>query len=139
MVKNLLAMQENWVWSLGWEDPLEKEMVTHSNIFTWRIPWTEKPLGLQSVGSQRFRHEWVIIITTMMLTIVPINAFILSRSRPDESVGGDNLKGILVRGLPWTPKTVRWWIFDFRTMRKQYENCAQYSILNNSYMNLTEI
>ena len=42
-VKNLPAMQEMWVWSLGWEDPLEKEMATHSSIFAWRILWTEEP------------------------------------------------------------------------------------------------
>ena len=43
---------------LGWEDPLEKEMVTHSNILAWRIPWTEEHGGLQSVGFQRVRHNW---------------------------------------------------------------------------------
>ena len=47
-VKNPLAMQETWVQSLGWEDPLEKGMVTHSSIFAYRISWTEKPGGLQS-------------------------------------------------------------------------------------------
>ena len=46
MVKNLPAMQETWVLSLGWEDPLEKEMATHSSILAWRIPWTEKPGSL---------------------------------------------------------------------------------------------
>ena len=50
MVKNLLAMQETWVWSLAWEDPLEKGMATHSSIFAWKIPWTEEPGGLQSIG-----------------------------------------------------------------------------------------
>ena len=50
-------MQETQVQSLGWEDPLEKEMVTHSRIFAWRIPWTEEPGGLQSMGSQRVRHD----------------------------------------------------------------------------------
>ena len=49
-VKNLPVMQETWVWSLSWEDPLEKEMVTLSSILTWRIPWTEEPGGLQSMG-----------------------------------------------------------------------------------------
>ena len=52
MVKNLPATQETWVQSLGWEDPLEKEMGTHSGILAWRIPWTEKPGGEQSMGSQ---------------------------------------------------------------------------------------
>ena len=56
-VKNLPAMQETWVQSLGWEDPLEKDRATHSRILAWRIPWTEEPSGLQSMGSQRVRHD----------------------------------------------------------------------------------
>ena len=56
IVKNLPAMHETWDRSLGWEDPLEKEMATHSSILAWRIPWTEKPSGLQSIGSQRVGH-----------------------------------------------------------------------------------
>ena len=46
-----------WVWSVGWEDPLEKGMATHSSILPWRIPWTEEPGGLQSLGLQRIRHD----------------------------------------------------------------------------------
>ena len=60
-VKNLPAMQETqetWVQSLGWEDPLEKEMGAHSSILAWKIPWTEEPCRLQSLGSQRVRHDW---------------------------------------------------------------------------------
>ena len=57
MVKNLPAMQDTWVQSLGWEDPLEKEMATHSRILAWEIPWTEKPGGLQSMESQRVGHD----------------------------------------------------------------------------------
>ena len=53
MVKSLPAMQETRVRSLGWKDPLEKEMATHSNILAWKIPWTEEPGGLQSMGSQK--------------------------------------------------------------------------------------
>ena len=52
MEKNLLAMQETWVWSLGQEDPLTKGMASHSSILAWRIPWTEEPGGLQFIGSQ---------------------------------------------------------------------------------------
>ena len=52
MVKSLPAVQETWVQSLGWEDPLEKEMATHSSILAWKISWTEEPGGLQSLGSQ---------------------------------------------------------------------------------------
>ena len=59
-VKNLTAIQETWVQSLGQEDPLEKKMVTHSRILAWRIPWTEEPGGLPSMGSQRVRHNRAI-------------------------------------------------------------------------------
>ena len=52
MVKNLPAMQETWVQSLGWEDPLEKGMATHSSILAWTVPWTEASGGLQSMGLQ---------------------------------------------------------------------------------------
>ena len=58
MVKILHAMQEIQVWSLGWEDPLEKEMATHSSILDWRIPCTGEPGRLQSMGLQRVRHDW---------------------------------------------------------------------------------
>ena len=58
MVKNLPTLQETQVWSLGQEDLLEKGMATHSSILAWRVPWTEEPGGLQSMGSQRVRHNW---------------------------------------------------------------------------------
>ena len=57
MLKNLPATQETQVRSLGWEDPLKKEMATHSSLLAWRIPWTEEPGGLQSMGSQRVGHD----------------------------------------------------------------------------------
>ena len=57
-IKHLPAVQENWVRSLGWEDPLEKEMAPHSSTLAWRIPWREEPGGLQSTGSQRVGHDW---------------------------------------------------------------------------------
>ena len=58
--KNLPAIQETqemWILSLGWEDPLKKDMGTHSSIFAWRIPWTEAPGGIQSMGSQTAGHN----------------------------------------------------------------------------------
>ena len=55
--KNLPAMQETWVQSLGWEDPLEKGTATHASILAWRIPWTEEPGRLQSVGSKTVGHN----------------------------------------------------------------------------------
>ena len=57
MVKNLPAMQEMQVQSLGWEDPLKEGMATHSSTLDWRIPWTEEPVRLQSIGSQRVGHD----------------------------------------------------------------------------------
>ena len=56
-VNNPPAMWETWVQFLGWEDTLEKGMATHSSILAWRIPWTEEPVGLQSMGSQRVKHD----------------------------------------------------------------------------------
>ena len=59
IVKRLPAMRETQVQSLGWEDPLEKEMATHSSTLAWKIPRTEEPGRLQSMGSQRVGHDWV--------------------------------------------------------------------------------
>ena len=56
LVKNLPAMQETWAQSLGWEDPLEEGIAIHSSILAWRIPWTEEPVRLQSMGLQRVGH-----------------------------------------------------------------------------------
>ena len=57
MVKHLLTMRDTWVRSLGWEDPLEKEMATHSSTLAWKTPWTEEPGRLESLGSQRVGHD----------------------------------------------------------------------------------
>ena len=57
MVENLPVMQETWVRSPSWEDPLEKGIATHSSILAWRIPWTEEPSGLQSMELQRVGHD----------------------------------------------------------------------------------
>ena len=59
VVKNLPAKQKMWVQSLGWEDPLEEVVATHSSILAWEIPWTEKLGGLWSMGSQKCRTDWV--------------------------------------------------------------------------------
>ena len=58
VVKNPPSSVEDYVWSLGWEDPLEKKMATHSSILVWRIPWTEEAGRLYPMGSQRVRHSW---------------------------------------------------------------------------------
>ena len=57
LVKNLPATQETQFWSLGWEDPLEEGMATHSSVLAWRIPWAEEPGGLQPMGSQGVGHD----------------------------------------------------------------------------------
>ena len=64
-IKNLPAVQETWVQSLGWEDPLKKGMTTHSSMLDWRIPWTEQPVGLQSTVSHVV-HDWVTNSTTIV-------------------------------------------------------------------------
>ena len=68
MVKGLPAMQQTWVPSLDWDDPLEKAMATHFSILAWRIPWTEYPGGLQSMGLQRVRYSWVTNTDTYTYT-----------------------------------------------------------------------
>ena len=68
-VKNVPAMEETQVWSLGLEDPLEKGMVTHSSILAWRIPWTEEPGRIQSMGLQRVGHDWATNTFTFPKTL----------------------------------------------------------------------
>ena len=63
MVKRLSTVWETWVQSLGQEDPLEKEMAIHSSTIAWKIPWTEEPSRLQSMGSQRVRHDFTFTFT----------------------------------------------------------------------------
>ena len=67
MVKRLPAMRETWVQSLGREDPLEKEMATHSGTLAWKFPWTEEPGRLQSMGSQRVRHTGQLHYVTNLI------------------------------------------------------------------------
>ena len=74
IVKNLPVMQKTWVQSLGWEDPLEKRMVTPSGIQAWRIPWTEEPGGLQSMESQRVRHDWLTLSFSTLISLKSGNA-----------------------------------------------------------------
>ena len=75
-VRHLPAMQETQVQSMGKEDPLEEEMTTHSSIPDWRTPWTEEPGGLQSMGSQRVRHDWITNTHTQYLkTVLSLTLF----------------------------------------------------------------
>ena len=79
-VKNLPIMQETQVWSLGWEDPLEKEMATHSSIRAWEIPWTEEPGGLQSIGVTKSGTQlssWAGIYTVSLYSFTSKCKYIL--------------------------------------------------------------
>ena len=64
-VKRLPAMQKTWVQSLGWEEPLEKEMAAHSSTLAWKIPWMEEPGRLQSMGSQKVLHDWATSLSRL--------------------------------------------------------------------------
>ena len=66
-VKNLPVTWKTWVWSLGWEDPLEKDMAPHSSTLAWRIPWMEEPGRLQSMRSRRVGHDWVTSLSAYSL------------------------------------------------------------------------
>ena len=75
-LKRLPAMQETQVCSLGWEDPLEKEMAVHSSIPAWRIPWREEPGRLQSTGLQRVRHDWATSLNSVWIKYKVQNGFL---------------------------------------------------------------
>ena len=106
--KDLPAIWETWVQSLGHEDSLEKGMATHSSIPVWRIPWTEKPAGLQSMGLQRVGHDWV---TCTFSVTVPLTE--------NGSIVGTVSNSAVLGGLHWTLPTrnfllnTGWWKRDF--------------------------
>ena len=81
-LKNLPETQETWVQSLGWKDPLEKEMATHSSILAWRISWAEEPGRLQFMGSQRVRHDWVSIYFTPVIPSPQVKSWVMYLSPP---------------------------------------------------------
>ena len=93
-LKRLPAIQETWVQSLGWEDSLEKEMATHSSILAWRIPWTEEPGGLQSMGLQRVGHNWATSLSGWDLCWVFVCLFVFP----------------LMRKAEWGSNPVWWWL-----------------------------
>ena len=82
MIKNLPALQETQVGSLGWEDTLEKGMATHFRNLAWRIPWTEEPGGLQSMGLQRVGHDWASNIFTFSNTQLTGNSWLFDTAEP---------------------------------------------------------
>ena len=85
-------MQETWVRSLGWEDPLEKGMATLSSILAWRIPWTGESGRLQSMGSQRLRHNWTINILGLPFLGGPVFKTVLPMPRCMGSIPGCGTK-----------------------------------------------
>ena len=87
-LKCLPAIWETWVRSLGGEDPLEKEMATHSSILAWRIPWTEKPGGLQSMASQRVGHDGVTSLHFQYLKVKVEMAHEKDKISKIQNVGG---------------------------------------------------
>ena len=101
-LKHLPAMRGTWVRSLGQEDPLEKEMVTHPSILAWRIPWMEEPGGLQSTGSQRVGHDQYFLEHTWAATA--LGKSLLFRSQflylKNEGLEAFDHKCVM-GGLPW--------------------------------------
>ena len=83
LVKNPPAMQETWVQSLGWEDPLEKGKATHSSILAWGIPWT-----VQSTGLQRVRHDWATVTSSWRREWQPAPIFLPGESQGERSLVG---------------------------------------------------
>ena len=96
-VKCLPAVWETWVLSLGWEDPLEKEMAPHSSILAWKILWTEKPGGLQSMGSQRVEHDWA----ASLWSVVAPQVMLVVKNPPANA--GDVRDAGLISGLRRCP------------------------------------
>ena len=78
-----LAIQETWVQSLGWDDPLEKGMATHSSVLAWRIPWIGEPQGLQSMRSQRAVHSWA---TECSIAEATVTDFLLNALKNEEKI-----------------------------------------------------
>ena len=107
MVKNLTAIQETWVRSLGWEDTLEKRMATYSSILAWRIPWTKEYGELQSMGSQRVGHEGATNTFTFIGSLDRGFAFLLGWLSPTSwsPAGGIELEG----GIPGGSPRLGWW------------------------------
>ena len=101
-VKHLPTMRETWVQSLGWEYPLEKEMATHSSALAWKIPWTEEPGRLQSMGSQRVGHDWATSIS-FFLSFFPV----LNQGPDRENQRCCSPPGWPLSNFPPTPSAIR--------------------------------
>ena len=86
-LKRLPAMWETWVQSLGREDPLEKEMATHSITLAWRIPWMKEPARLQSTGWQRVRHDWATSLSLSFSSLSVLNTMSITAQRGEKEIG----------------------------------------------------
>ena len=100
-LKRLPAMWETWVWSLGQEDPLEKEMATHSSTLAWRIPWTEEPGRLQSTGLQSVGHDWATSLSLSTRIKSMITAATDLKNHLKGVQGGDQEWGNLCSEKSW--------------------------------------
>ena len=100
-VKSLPATQETWVWSLGREYPLEKEMTTHSSTLAWKLPWTEDPGRIQSMRSQRVGHDWVTSLEPVRTSPVKLVSFCFISS-PGYICTGCSVIVELKLWLPWS-------------------------------------
>ena len=105
MIKQLLAMRETRVQSLGREDPLEKEMATHSSTLVWKTPWTEEPGRLQSLGSQRVGHDWA---TSLSLSQLLLRCIISSVQQSDMVIY--ILSFLTLKQRVWETSLVAQWI-----------------------------
>ena len=116
-VKRLPAMQETWVWSLGWEDPLEKEMATHSSTLDWKIPRMGEPSRLQSMGSQSVGHDWVTSLFTLLQYLIDLKILQMiriSKAHLEHSLIFECLlSSTHTMGASWVPlKQTSGWIHD---------------------------
>ena len=142
LVKNLPAVQENWVRFLGWEDTLEKEMATHSNILAWRIPWIEEPDRLQSMGSQsqirlqrlstQHAHVYIYchvhwVLSTLPSQFVPPSAYPAVPTSPFSTSVSPSLPCRLVHDWRGT-----WPNWCFRTV--SFEGCCSRWIRRGAMM-----
>ena len=128
LVKNLPVMQETWVQSLGWEDPLEKGTATHSSILAWRIPWTEETVGLQSVRLQRVRHDFHFhfslspVAQTVKNPLAMQETWVWSLGRKDPLEKGMATHfSILAWRIPWTEEPGRLWSIELHRVRHDWE------------------
>ena len=125
MVNHLPAMRETWVRSLGQEDPLEKEMATHSSILAWRITWTDEPSCLQSMRLQRVGHSWVTNTFTfhkfhILLICGPFMKYILYKLFFKILIGGVLLYNIVVVFAIHSPEKCSSWSLNVSSLKNLF-------------------